>query len=207
MVGENVDSAGYLSGVDPLVVPVLRLYIRIILLVLWLLPGPFVGADAGAMGSFAGTELPAPAGFYAQPVTVTLPAGVRYTLDGSTPDGRSLLAEAPFTLRKTTVVRYAAFDAAGLRITPVEGATYFIDEPATRLATLSIGIDPWRLFDRVNGWFVAGPGADPGHWKQPGANWWTNKEHPAHFDLIETDGTAAFSGTVGFRMFGGMSRR
>lgn len=206
MGGENVGAAGYLSGVDPLVVPVLRVYIRIILLVLWLLPGPFVGADAGAMGSFAGKERPAPAGFFAQPITVALPAGVRYTLDGSTPNDRSLLAEAPFTLRKTTVVRYAEFDAAGQRITPVEGATYFIDEPATRLATLSIGIDPWRLFDRVNGWFMAGPGADPGHWKQPGANWWTNKEHSAHFDLIETDGTAAFSGTVGFRMFGGMSR-
>lgn len=158
------------------------------------------------MGELGGKERPAPAGFYQKPVQVALPANVRYTLDGSTPKADSPVFEAAFAVARTTVVRYATFDAAGKSSSPVEGATYFIAEPATRLATLSIGIDPWRLFDRVNGWFEAGPGADPGHWKQPGANWWTNKEHPAHFDLIETDGSAVFSGTVGFRMFGGMSR-
>jgi hypothetical protein len=171
------------------------------LLVLWLLPGVFFGANAGAM---EGQE--SKAGFYDHPVEITLPAGVRYTLDGSTPSAKSPIFEASFTLARTTLVRYATLDAAGKRTSTISGSTYFIDEPASRLATLSIGIDPWRLFDGINGWFRAGPGADPGHWKKPGANWWTKKEHPAHFDLIETDGAAVFSGTVGFRMFGGMSR-
>jgi hypothetical protein len=180
---------------------VLSVYIRTNLLVLWLLPGVFFGANAGAVEAKESK-----AGFYHHPVEVTLPLGVRYTLDGSTPSPDSPLFNASFTIAQTTLVRYAAFDVAGKRTSDISGSTYFIDEPATRLATLSIGIDPWRLFDGVNGWFIAGPGADPGHWKKPGANWWTKKEHPAHFDLIETDGAAVFSGTVGFRMFGGMSR-
>jgi hypothetical protein len=177
------------------------------LLVLWLLPGVFFGANAGAVEGFESNEPPLhPAGFYDHPVEISLPLGVRYTLDGSAPSATAPIFEAPFTVDRTTLVRYASFDAGGKRTSVVSGSTYFIDEPATRLATLSIGIDPWRLFDGVNGWFRPGPGADPGHWKKPGANWWTKKEHPAHFDLVETDGETVFSGTVGFRMFGGMSR-
>jgi len=147
-----------------------------------------------------------PAGFYGAPQTVELPPGVRYTLDGSTPTSRSAVYDGSFTVSQTTVVRYAAFDAAGERTGPIAGATYFVGEPETRLATLSIGIDGWRLFDGNNGWFRTGHGADPGDWMKRGANFWTHREHAAHFDLIETDGRAAFSGTVGFRLFGGMSR-
>ncbi|MFK8165253.1 MAG: CotH kinase family protein [Lewinella sp.] len=185
----------------------MSVYIRTNLLVLWLLPGVFFGANAGAMeGLESNSPTAHPAGFYDRPVEVFLPLGVRYTLDGSTPSSTSPIYETAFTVHRTTLVRYAAFDDGGERTSDVYGSTYFIDEPASRLATLSVGIDPWRLFNGVNGWFRAGPGADPGHWKKPGANWWTKKEHPAHFDLIETDGEAVFSGTVGFRMFGGMSR-
>ena len=190
----------------------MRIYALIpsLLLVFALVPlagGPLL-SGAGAVG------VEPAAGFYGHPVTVALPANVRYTLNGGTPTSASPVAEGELTIAETTVVRYAEFDAAGQRAGPVEGATYFINEPATRLLTLSVGIDPWRLFDGANGWFKPGHGADPGHWKQPGANWWTKKEHPAHLDLIEPGkssgpapgGACVFSGTTGFRMFGGMSR-
>lgn len=159
----------------------------------------FWGADAGAVEVVT-------AGFYGQTQTITLPQNVHYTLNGSTPTTDSPVYDQPLSVAKTTIVRYATFGEDGKRTSPVQGATYFIDEPESRLLTLSIGIDPWRLFDGNNGWFEAGPGADPGHWKKPGANWWTKREHPAHFDLIEADGENVFSGTIGFRMFGGMSR-
>lgn len=164
-----------------------------------------VGADAGAVEVGEGAAN-LPAGFYDHPLVLHLPLGVRYTLDGSTPTVTAAVYEAPLEISRTVVVRYATFGAAGNRSGPVLGGTYFIGEPPTRLLTLSVGIDPWRLFDEADGWFRPGHGADPGHWKQPGANWWTKQEHPAHLDLIETDGTAVFSSTVGFRMFGGMSR-
>ena len=154
------------------------------------------------------------AGFYDHSITVILPKNVHYTLNGSTPTPASPLSAGEVTIAESTVLRYAEFNAAGERTTPVQGATYFINEPDSRLLTLSIGIDPWRLFSEASGWFKPGHGADPGHWKQPGANWWTSREHPAQLDLIETNpetnsvygGECVFSGTTGFRMFGGMSR-
>ncbi|WP_273445008.1 CotH kinase family protein [Neolewinella agarilytica] len=165
----------------------------------------FPGAGAGAMEGMQEQCRPT-AGFYASPIDVSLPVGVRYTLNGSTPTAASPIADGAFRLTQTTVVRYAAFTPAGKVDGFIHGATYFIAEPDTRLMTLSIAIDDWRLFNGTNGWFRAGPGADPGHWKQPGANWWTKREHPAHFDLFEADGALVHSSTVGFRMFGGMSR-
>ncbi len=166
----------------------------------------FLGASAGAWEVVGQSALIPVPGFYEQPVTITLPPGVHYTLDGSTPTIASPEYLEPVFLTETTVVRYAAFDTAGKRAGFVAGGTYFINAPETRLLTLSIGIDPWRLFGKVEGWFLPGPGADPDHWKQPGANWWTRKEHPMHLDVLETDGELVYSSTVGFRMFGGMSR-
>ncbi|MBC6995736.1 CotH kinase family protein [Neolewinella lacunae] len=165
----------------------------------------FWGAVAGAvLGQGSGASLAA--GFYPGPQTLTLPAGVRYTLDGSTPTANSLSYTEALRLERTTVLRFQAFDSAGRPQGPPHGGTYLIGEPPTRLLTVAVIIDPWRLFDPVHGWFVAGPGADPGDWKQPGANWWTRKQHPAHVDLIETDGRNVFSATTDWRMFGGMSR-
>ena len=146
------------------------------------------------------------AGFYPTGITTRLPSGVHYTTDGSTPSTDSPQASGLTTVPTSAVLRYASFDAGGQAKGPAHGASYLIDEPPSRLLTLSIGIDPWRLFHPVKGWFQAGHGADPNHWKQPGANWWTSREHPAHLDLLEADGSSVFSGTIGFRMFGGMSR-
>lgn len=169
-----------------------------------------LGAVAGAVyGQGSGGRLPAPvppAGFYNRAVEVVLPQAVRYTLDGSTPTATSSTYESPLYVDRTTIIRYGLFGGNGQPTAPLAGASYFIGEPETRLLTISVGVDPWRLFGNTNGWFKPGPGADPGHWKQPGANWWTRKEHPVHLDLIETDGAAVHSSTVGLRMFGGMSR-
>lgn len=171
------------------------------------------GAAAGAVyGQGSGEGLKKPdgtsgsGGFYPGPVDVSLPDGARYTLDGSTPTAKSNQYSEPVYLERTTVVRYGIFGPDGQPIAPLTGASYLIGEPGTRLLTLSVGVDHWRLFDEMNGWFQPGPGADPGHWKQPGANWWTRREHPVHADLIETDGTTVHSSTVGLRLFGGMSR-
>lgn len=186
------------------VTPPLNVFFRIILLIYF---GVFLGAAAGAELIESSRVAPSPGpGFYDRPQSVTLPEGVRYTIDGGTPTVNSPVFDLPLRLPATTIVRYASFGPDGARTSPVHGATYFIDEPPTRLLTLSVGIDPWRLFNGQHGWFQAGHGADPGHWKKPGANWWTKREHPAHFDLLETDGKVVFSGTIGFRMFGGMSR-
>ncbi|MEM9529237.1 MAG: CotH kinase family protein, partial [Bacteroidota bacterium] len=167
---------------------------------LLLVGGAAAGAEKGDQ------EQVTPPGFYAGLVTLRLPSGAHYTLDGSTPGADAPIAREEIILAKTTAVRWQNFRADGEPEGFPQGGTYLIDEPTTRLLTLNVAIDPWRLFDPVQGWYHAGPGADPGHWKQPGANWWTRRSHPAHVDLIETNGECVFSATMDYRMFGGMSR-
>ena len=74
------------------------------------------------------------------------------------------------------------------------------------LLELHVRIDHDRLFHPTTGWFMTGPRADRSHWKQPGANFWTRREHPAVVKIIETDGRTVFNDSIGFRLFGGMSR-
>ncbi|MEM9835441.1 MAG: CotH kinase family protein [Bacteroidota bacterium] len=149
-------------------------------------------------------------GFFERDVTVHLSseAGetIHYTLDGSRPTSASPVYDdrSDLYLTETTVVRAISVNAAGAESFPY-GNTYFIDEPNRSMVVVSIGMDPWRLFDNKNGWFKPGPRANTNHWKMPGANFWTRKEHPGHLEIFMEDGTA-FSGQVGYRMFGGMSR-
>lgn len=147
-------------------------------------------------------------GFYRQGVAVQLSAAgstaIYYTLDGSLPGKHSLRYTQPITLSKTTVIRALAFstDYKGY----YWGQTYFIDEARTQFPVVSIAITPKLLFDPRDGIFVAGLDLQDAHWKQAGANFWTNRELSCHTDLFETDGQLVFSSLTGFRLFGGMSR-
>ncbi|NJB87443.1 hypothetical protein GGR26_003223 [Lewinella marina] len=123
---------------------------------------------------------------------------VYYTTDGSRPTLQSSrYPGGPIHVGHSQVVRAAVF-ADGERRAEV-GGSYLIDEPRSPLLTLSVGIDPGRLFHPRTGWFEAGDTP-----RRP--NWDTHREHPVHVDLLEADGTPVFGGTVGFRLFGGTSR-
>ena len=170
----------------------------------------FAGAEGYAQGGKV--RFTPGGGFWAGPQEPKIqyrgPGVIHYTTDGSTPTAASARYPAePIYVDRPTVVRAAAFDpASGRALTPVAGASYLIGERAGKLLTLSVGIDPWRLYDRTHGWLRPGPGADPDDWRQAGANFWTHREHPAHLSLLETDGREVFAATVGYRLFGGMSR-
>ncbi|MCP9234516.1 CotH kinase family protein [Lewinella sp. JB7] len=131
---------------------------------------------------------------------------VYYTLDGSRPSPRSRrYVGTPVTLEHTAVLRAAVFDGF-TQSGPETGGSYLIDEPASELLTVSVGIDPWRLFNPVSGWFMPGPDPGTSVWDPTGANWWTRKEFPCHVDLLLPDGTPVHNGMLGLRMFGGLSR-
>ncbi len=152
---------------------------------------------------------PAP-GYYARATSVSIRGGdtgaVYYTTDGSTPTPRSALYDGtPIPLATSRVLRAALFSG----LTQVGGGTggsYLIDEPSSSLLTVSVGVDPWRLFNPVSGWFMPGPDPGTGPWDPHGANWWTPREHPVQVDLFAADGTPVHQGTLGLRMFGGVSR-
>ncbi|WP_146088678.1 CotH kinase family protein [Neolewinella xylanilytica] len=141
-------------------------------------------------------------GFYAAAVEVSLGAGsagaIHFTTDGSRPTQRSSRYRGTtIKLDRSAVIRAVRFENGEAIATA--GGTYLIDEPDSELLTVSLGIDPGRLFHRRNGWFVEGDDPDD-------PNWNTHREHPAQIDIFESDGTRVHAGIMGFRMFGGASR-
>ncbi len=149
-------------------------------------------------------------GYYPGAVEVVVRGGdagaVHYTTDGSIPTPRSArYAGTPVRLDESGVLRAATFTGLIQQGSPV-GGSYLIEEPPSRLLTVSVGVDPWRLFNPVSGWFMPGPDPGTGAWDPQGANWWTHREHPVHVDFFETDGHLVHNGTLGLRMFGGVSR-
>ena len=152
---------------------------------------------------------PAP-GVYARAQQVSIRGGaagaIVYTTDGSAPGPQSTsYTGAPIRVSASQVLRAAVFTGKEQQGRTV-GGSYLIGEPPSDLLTVSVGIDPWRLFSPTSGWFMPGPDAGLDVWDPRGANWWTHAEHPAHVDLIEADGRVVHDGTLGLRMFGGVSR-
>ncbi|MEQ8707044.1 MAG: CotH kinase family protein [Phaeodactylibacter sp.] len=152
--------------------------------------------------------LSVPAGFYPHVVTVDIqcPGGqVYFTLDGTEPTPQSEPYQKPVTIRETTVLRLLATyqdERADLR----EGHTYFIGEPETDFAVISIGINPTTLFHPFHGLFMLGANAVDTLWKKPGANFWSKREVTCNLEIFESDGQCVYRSPSGFRLFGGMSR-
>ena len=161
-------------------------------------------------GAQAALVLEPDPGYFPAAVDVTIGGGgagaVFYTTDGSQPTPRSLRYDGrPVRLGESGVLRAARFSSLTQEGGVVAGS-YLIAEPASTLLTVSVGVDPWRLFNPVSGWFMPGPDPGTGEWDPRGANWWTHQEHPVHVDIFETDGSLVHTGTLGLRMFGGVSR-
>ena len=165
------------------------------LLLVWLLAGlPAVAQPELRL-------LPEP-GYYPRAPEVVLDAGgageVFFTTDGSLPDpGSEAYDGGPIHVGRSATLRFAVFRRDSLLA--YLGGTYLIDEPTTELLTVAVGVEPWRLFSRRNGWFREGD--DP---ERP--NYDTHREHPVHADIFEADGRRVHSGILGLRMFGGASR-
>ncbi len=168
---------------------------RLLFLVLCCLP------LASAAGQEALQLSPAP-GSYRTDQDVRIGGGdagaVYFTTDGSRPTLRSRrYTGTPVAVGRSTVVRAAVFEGADR--TAETGGTYLINEPASALLTVSLAIDPWRLFNPRTGWFEEGE--DP---ERP--NYDTHLEHPAWVDIFLEEGERVHAGPVSFRLFGGSSR-
>lgn len=146
-------------------------------------------------------------GFYEAPVELKLfapEAEIYYTLNGSKPTSRSNVYRRPIRIDETTVVRAVA--KIGKKRSHYLGHTYFIAEPASNLATVSIGISPHLLFSPQRGLFMQGSNAIDTLWKKPGANFWSKKEVACNIEIFEPTGECVYRNLSGFRLFGGMSR-
>lgn len=148
-------------------------------------------------------------GFYEQDLELELSCSdctIFFTTNGDEPSPRDPAHRYrnPIPIYQTTVIRALAL--RGQEISEVYAHTYFIREPRTNFAVVSLSIPPATLFHPSNGLFVKGEHAVDSLWTLPGANFWTRKEVFANTEIYEADGRCVFRSGTGFRLFGGMSR-
>lgn len=174
-------------------------------------PNPTPGSSNPGFG-YSGTtnepEISPQAGFYDNPVTVTVTPfssndTIYYTLDGSEPDRNSILYTAPILIQETKILRVRAF-SPGLLPSRTKTNSYFLNFSHT-LPVVSLSTDPYNLFDEEYGIYAMGDSANP-DWPHYGANFWQDWERPIHIELFESDGTLGFSVDGGVKIFGGVNR-
>ena len=151
----------------------------------------------GFRGVSSAPEWSAPQGVYADAETLSVsllaPGEIRYTTDGSEPDGESLLYEGEITLTETCVLRAISTEPGKLP-SPIATATYLLGVEHT-MPVVSLVTDPENLWSAERGIYVAG-----NH-----ANYMQNWERDASITLFETDGTG-FSMECGVKLHGATSR-
>lgn len=168
-------------------------------------------------------------------------SAIHYTIDGASPSAGSLLYDAPLVMSnlltssanihqtqisppghyypanpaqvpKAIVIRAAAFDNDGHRISEVLTHSYFINgliPDHGGLAVLSISTELASLFDHDTGIFAPGvhwDAKDPdwtGNYYQQGSEW----EREINVEFYENNSNAGFNQGAGLRTTGGNSRR
>ncbi len=162
-------------------------------IIIFLLLG-FVGLKASPQQALAywTVQFSSPSGFYEQAVEVQLsaPKGceIYFTYDGAWPSRKAHRYTQPFLLRQSRVIRAVAY--RGKQAGPCSGASYLINEPASSLPIVSIGLGSGTLFDPQKGLFTRG----------------SRREVVGHIDFFDQEGKNYFNGLIGFRLFGGISR-
>ena len=160
-------------------------------------PTPGEPNSDGLRGVSAKPEWSVPQGVYADAeslsVTILAPGEIRYTTDGSEPDGESLLYDGAITLTETCVLRAVSTEPGKLP-SPVVTATYLLGVEHT-MPVVSLVTDPENLWSAETGIYVAGYNA----------NYLQDWERDASITLFELDGTG-FSAECGVKLHGDTSR-
>ncbi|MCQ2360711.1 MAG: CotH kinase family protein [Paludibacteraceae bacterium] len=149
-------------------------------------------------------------GFYNEPVTVEITtdddlAEIRYTLDGSVPDGTSNLYTEPLTFETTTVLRAVSYIEGAPAGTPAS-ETYLINERKPELPVALLVTDPKNLLDDEIGIYVTGTNGITGNCSDIPRNWNQDWERPANFCYLGESDTSQLNIDLGIKIAGGCSR-
>lgn len=138
-------------------------------------------------------------------LSISVPAGatVRYTTDGSLPNGESKLYQEPILISESCVIRAAAF-ADGKLPSDTLSATFIIGVRHT-LPVISLAGNPDDFFSYDRGIFADGPGYTE-TFPHQGANYWKDWEREVNFTYYDESGTRILSFGAGIRTFGQYSR-
>ncbi len=152
-------------------------------------------------------------GFYEGAVDIyligeTTGSVIRYTLDGSEPDGSSPLYSGKLHLTSTTVLRAAAWEQGRVR-SRVITRNYFIGEDIA-LPVISIAMDPEYFWDDSLGFYVEGTngltGWESGHGPSPKSNFNRDWKRPMNVTFFDEKHRYAFSADGQVKVYGGWTR-
>ncbi|MCL2282215.1 MAG: CotH kinase family protein, partial [Fibromonadales bacterium] len=178
----------------------------------WSLSKPPTPGSANSSTTYSGQTRPPAStsipkgGYYETELSFTLPPNIHCDTTGSLPSENSALKPGtPITLAKTAIMRCVQFIEGAYPSEPIM-RTYIIGERLPNLPVVSIAVDPFDMFDPVEGLYSTGPNASP---NQPyyGANYWRDTELPVQLDFFEAGANHAWSYPAGLEIFGNYSRQ
>ena len=146
-------------------------------------------------------------GYYGGSVSVSANASsgeVHWTFTGRDPDQGSPIASSPVEFTSPTVVLARTYRDGWLP-SDVVTATYLIGVHH-ELPVVSLSVDPDSMFNEDLGLYMLGPNADP-EYPHYGANFWSERSLPVHFEFFEPNGVRGFVQQVDVKMHGGRRSR
>ncbi|MBK9272077.1 MAG: CotH kinase family protein [Saprospiraceae bacterium] len=151
-----------------------------------------------------------PSGFYHQPIEVELnstQAGIKiyYTTDGTDPTDQSLIYHSPILVNQSMTVKAIAYNHTRLS-SDIVHSSFHMDTATYRMPLLYLSVDSKLLFDSTTGIFMSGPNASS-EYPYYGANFWSEKEIPAHISYFSNLGEIIFEGRFDIAVHGGKSTR
>ncbi len=149
-------------------------------------------------------------GFYNQPfnlsIKTSLPAEIRYTIDGSIPDKNAFLYTDSIAIDSNTIIRAKAYEAGKLPSKTITHS-FLVNEHDTELPVVSINMNPAYLWDDTIGIYVEGVNGIPGGGTGDPHNWNQNWERPVNIEYFAATDTLVFNQMAGVEIFGNYSRR
>lgn len=173
---------------------------------------PSPGKSNSSNGYFGFLSVPKfsiQSGFYSasQKLSVSLSSSdsisiIYFTMDGSEPTTNSSRYTQPIEISSNQVVTAKAY-LDGWLPSYSESQTYIFNSQPD-IPAIFVTVDPFDFFDADSGIYAKGnnASADFPHF---GANFWEDWERPAHFRILEPNGTS-YGANSGVKIFGGWSR-
>tara|TARA_A100001011_G_scaffold398055_2_gene501145 strand:+ start:1974 stop:4445 length:2472 start_codon:yes stop_codon:yes gene_type:complete len=114
-------------------------------------------------------------------------------------------SNSPFEPQYNGIVIRAFAKSDGFMKSNVESNSYIFDQANEDIPVISISIDPYDLWDPIDGIHVLGNSYWPWY-PYGGANFWEDWEKEAHIEFFEPGGEQGFEQSLGMKIFGGWSR-
>jgi len=149
-------------------------------------------------------------GVYTNTVNVTLSTNtsastIRYTTDGSEPDGSSPIYNGPISVNDVNTIRAKGF-RTGWESSLTTSQSYLVGVSHS-LAIVTINTHPDNLWDDQIGIHVEGTNGTTGNCSSTPVNWNQKWDRPANVQFYDENGNFGFNIDAGISIAGGCSRR